>query len=181
MDFLYELGRAIANFQALESGLKRFIALLLDSSDLDPGRITASELSYRAKVAVLRALYDYRVSDKERTTRMRALLGRIAGFEDERNRFMHSSYSGYGEEKIFRHKENSTLSAGFTRLKLETSHEELAEFSQRLLSEREVLIEAYNDYLNFEYWELKEGRPRLKNIQVITEKKDNRKKPRKTN
>jgi hypothetical protein len=86
------LGKMTANFSTLEGFTQIFLASLI-SDDPVIGRTVTADLGLRSMIPVLRSLYQYRVKDKKKIDRLRALLVKIHSLEEDRNRMVHSKWA----------------------------------------------------------------------------------------
>ena len=86
------LGLICAEFQRLESILKLAIPILIDPNDLRLGRIITAELSFRATLDLLYAIYDYRSEDQKELDELQEYLGECTKVEQRRNQVIHSRW-----------------------------------------------------------------------------------------
>lgn len=84
-----QIGICIANFQMIEEVLSSSIAKMINRNKTI-GMIVTSELSFRAKVSVFRALLIYRNNNEKLSEDLEDLIRRIYWAEQERNKLVHS-------------------------------------------------------------------------------------------
>ena len=119
------LGLICAEFQHLESVLKLTIPLLIDPKDLRLGKIITAELSFKATLDLLCALYHYRFNNAEELEKLQRFLAECAQIEGDRNRFIHSRW-------------NLDIDAGKGAIRIKHSARNRKEFRSR----RETLLPA---------------------------------------
>jgi len=88
-DGLARLGECIAEFQRAEDVLSICISAMIGSGE-KIGKIVTSEMSYRAKVSVYRALFIHHLNGKELPKDISGLVSRLYWAEEERNTLVHS-------------------------------------------------------------------------------------------
>ena len=143
---LLNLGRVSANFNALEFEMGLFISDLVNIKDRQVGFMIACELRYTAKIAIVMALYEYKVADLERVEKLREHLKLISALEDERNKYMHSSVHIFANGKTKSMKPSTKLKKGFDFTPTEIKPEELELFSEKALSYKHLLKLMRIDY-----------------------------------
>jgi hypothetical protein len=87
---VHGLGSICVEFQRLESFLKLATPILVNPKDLHLGKVITAELSVRATLDLLYALYHYRFNDPEELKELQNFLNECAKAEEDRNRFIHS-------------------------------------------------------------------------------------------
>lgn len=91
-DVLRALGRLSFEFSRLETLLGCTVGYLTNPTDVNIGQILVSEMSFRARVAALSALYPARVKKQFDKDALASFLSSAHSAENERNKLIHSFY-----------------------------------------------------------------------------------------
>jgi hypothetical protein len=148
---LLNLGRISTNFNSLSHTIDNFIATLINKKDEQTGIIVACELRFTAKIAVLMALYKFRVNDPLRVKKFYKLMNLISKLETERNIYMHSAVYKTTDGKTVTMKLSTKLKKGFIPAVSETNSDELEKFSRKTHDYKFLLIKSAIDYRD-NYW-----------------------------
>jgi hypothetical protein len=89
-EITHGLGNFIMEFQLLETFIKDAISFLLNKNDSTPGRIVTAEMSFRALLDVLAALFHHKTKDDEKTELLKASLKECQTISERRNALVHS-------------------------------------------------------------------------------------------
>ena len=95
-DGLSHLGNCIVQFQRIESVLSCCMAVMV-GADEKIGKIVTCEMSFRAKVAVFRALFIHHYQKAQLPDDIIDLISRINWAEQERNSLVHSLWDATDE------------------------------------------------------------------------------------
>ncbi len=102
---LKNLGNCIAQFQIMEEVLSLSISAMIGRSK-SIGRIVTSEMPFKAKIAVYRALFIYHYESSNLPKQIKELISRVYWAEQERNAIVHSIWDASEDQpgKIEREK-----------------------------------------------------------------------------
>ena len=89
-DLLIALGELTAEFSALEGWLNISLETLTNPEDDKVGEIVAAEMSVRAKIDLIMALFRYREKDPDKVSEMKHILKLIGNVNGRRNDLIHS-------------------------------------------------------------------------------------------
>ena len=89
---VHGLGLVCIEFQILETLIKAAISEFAASGERVLGSVITAELSFKAAVDLLYALFDYRWEGSSRPKELKAILGRCITAEGKRNQLIHSSW-----------------------------------------------------------------------------------------
>ena len=85
------IGRVTVCFSRLESAVAFFTWCIITPQDQLLGQIITAELSFRARLTLLDAVFRYLENNEKLIDELDVLLGQIQHVEDERNRLIHSA------------------------------------------------------------------------------------------
>lgn len=97
------LGNYVIKFQLLETTIKDSVALLIRGDPLS-AQIATSAMSFRKMLEVLNALFVRHITDQDKRSLLRRILGECANFSNRRNDLVHSYWSADEEGVVVRFK-----------------------------------------------------------------------------
>jgi|CXWL01.1.fsa_nt_gi F0F1-type ATP synthase delta subunit len=127
-DGLARIGEVIVHFQRIEEAISQCIAAMV-SGERPIGEIVTSELSFRAKVDVFRALFLHRSRLANLPSDVSELIGRLFAAEQRRNVIVHSCWDAnyHKPTTIKRQKVACKSKKGLHKVMEEIEPEELEE------------------------------------------------------
>ena len=88
---LKSLGKIAVNFQFMETILVAYISELI-GPDHTVGQIVATQLPFGRLCIVVKALFDYKITDVQARERFAALVAQAGELEERRNQYFHSAW-----------------------------------------------------------------------------------------
>jgi hypothetical protein len=153
-ELLSSVGKVVLDFCALENELSIFISLLVNYKDAYAANVSASELSFRKKLIVLKSEYKYRVQDAQKFDQLDKLCNDLRDIELTRNEYFHSFYTNTlylpkekdkeGTVQRIRSKYRKNADSHFLRTPI--SPNELLEFSDKIRSKCNLLMFMSEEY-----------------------------------